>query len=52
VAKLESEQINSFAPDCVLEEGEVIVGIYGVKDSELFQQIGFIVWTPTVVLSQ
>lgn len=47
VAKLETEKVDAFAPDCLLEPGEEIIGVYGVKDSELIQQIGFIVWNPS-----
>ena len=35
------------APNCVLNNGEVIIGIYGTcKNLAFFESIGFIVWTP------
>jgi hypothetical protein len=38
-------QNDSFAPDQVLNDGEHIVGIYGVKDRDsAVTCIGFIVW--------
>ena len=47
IIKIEGKSNIPFGEDCILEDREVIVGIYGNKDSiNPFYFLGLIVWNP------
>ncbi len=46
IAKVETEIGKPYGPEFVIADSEEIIGIYGYKGNDYYEQLGFIVWTP------